>query len=42
MYILVLGYNMPIASAVGFIALGGVAAEFSVVMLIYLTAGHRK
>ena len=30
-----LGYNMSIASAVGFIALGGVAAEFGVVMLIY-------
>jgi Cu(I)/Ag(I) efflux system membrane protein CusA/SilA len=31
-----LGYNMSIASAVGFIALGGVAAEFGVVMLLYL------
>ena len=31
-----LGYNMSIASAVGFIALGGVAAEIGVVMLIYL------
>jgi Cu(I)/Ag(I) efflux system membrane protein CusA/SilA len=31
-----LGYNMSIASAVGFIALAGVAAEFGVVMLIYL------
>jgi Cu(I)/Ag(I) efflux system membrane protein CusA/SilA len=31
-----LGYNMSIASAVGFIALGGVASEIGVVMLIYL------
>src|SRR5450755_2279369 len=32
-----LNYNMSIASAVGFIALGGVAAEFGVIMLLYLT-----
>jgi copper/silver efflux system protein len=31
-----LGYNLSIASAIGFIALAGVAAEFGVVMLIYL------
>ncbi|HYQ93470.1 MAG TPA: efflux RND transporter permease subunit, partial [Burkholderiales bacterium] len=31
-----LGYNMSIAAAVGFIALGGVAAEIGVVMLVYL------
>src|SRR5205814_6175400 len=31
-----LGYNMSIASAVGFIALGGVAAEIGVVMLVYV------
>jgi copper/silver efflux system protein len=31
-----LGYPMSIASAVGFIALAGVAAEFGVVMLVYL------
>lgn len=31
-----LGYNMSIASAIGFIALGGVAAEFGVIMLLYL------
>jgi len=31
-----LGYDLSIASAVGFIALGGVAAEFGVVMLLYL------
>ena len=34
--IYVLGYNLSIASAVGFIALGGVAAEIGVVMLVYL------
>lgn len=31
-----LGHNLSIASAVGFIALAGLAAEFGVVMLIYL------
>lgn len=31
-----LDYNQSVASAVGFIALAGVAAEFGVVMLIYL------
>jgi Cu(I)/Ag(I) efflux system membrane protein CusA/SilA len=31
-----LGHNVSVASAVGFIALAGVAAEFGVVMLIYL------
>ena len=34
--IFLLGYNMSVASAVGFIALGGVAAEIGVVMLIYV------
>jgi Cu(I)/Ag(I) efflux system membrane protein CusA/SilA len=32
----VLGYNLSVATTVGFIALAGVAAEFGVVMLIYL------
>ena len=32
----VLDYNLSIATAVGFLALAGVAAEFGVVMLIYL------
>jgi len=32
----VLGYNMSIASAVGFVALAGVAAEIGVVMLVYV------
>ena len=31
-----LGYDLSVAVAVGFIALAGVAAEFGVVMLIYL------
>jgi Cu(I)/Ag(I) efflux system membrane protein CusA/SilA len=31
-----LGYNLSIASAIGFIALAGVAAEFGVIMLLYL------
>lgn len=31
-----LGYNMSVASAVGFIALSGVAAEIGIVMLVYL------
>jgi Cu(I)/Ag(I) efflux system membrane protein CusA/SilA len=31
-----LGYNLSIASAIGFIALAGVSAEFGVIMLLYL------
>ena len=31
-----LGYNFSVASAIGFIALAGVAAEFGVVMLLFL------
>ena len=31
-----LGHNLSVATAVGFIALAGVAAEFGVIMLIYL------
>ena len=34
--IYLLGFNMSIASAVGFIALAGVTAEFGVVMLLYV------
>ena len=34
--IYLLGYNLSVAVAVGFIALAGVAAEFGVMMLIYL------
>jgi Cu(I)/Ag(I) efflux system membrane protein CusA/SilA len=35
-FIYALGHHVSVASAVGFIALAGVAAEFGVVMLIYL------
>ncbi|MNC38396.1 Cation efflux system protein CusA [compost metagenome] len=31
-----LGYNLSVAGAVGFIALAGVAAEFGVIMVLYL------
>jgi copper/silver efflux system protein len=34
--LLVLGHDVSIASGVGFIALAGVAAEFGVIMLLYL------
>ena len=37
-----LGHDLSIASAVGFIALAGVAAEFGVVMLIYLDSALRE
>ena len=37
-----LGYNMSIASAVGFIALGGVASEIGVVMLVYVNEAAAK
>ena len=33
------GFNLSVATAVGFIALAGVAAEFGVVMLLYLQHG---
>jgi len=34
--VFLLGHNLSVASAVGFIALAGVAAEFGVITLIYL------
>jgi Cu(I)/Ag(I) efflux system membrane protein CusA/SilA len=37
-----MGYNQSVATAVGFIALAGVAAEFGVVMLIYLKAALER
>ena len=37
-----LGYNLSVAVAVGFIALAGVAAETGVVMLIYLDHAPRR
>ncbi len=36
-----LGYNLSVAGAVGFIALAGVAAEFGVIMLLYLNQSWR-
>jgi Cu(I)/Ag(I) efflux system membrane protein CusA/SilA len=36
----ILGYNMSVAVAIGFIALAGVAAETGVIMLIYLDHAH--
>ena len=35
-FLYLMGYNLSIATGVGFIALAGVAAEFGVVMLLYL------
>ncbi len=37
-----LGFNMPVAVAVGVIALAGAAAETGVVMLIYLDQAERE
>ncbi|WP_435954610.1 efflux RND transporter permease subunit [Dryocola sp. BD626] len=40
-----LGYNLSVAGAVGFIALAGVAAEFGVIMVLYLNhalAKHKR
>jgi Cu(I)/Ag(I) efflux system membrane protein CusA/SilA len=37
-----LGQSLSVASAVGFIALAGVAAEFGVVMLVYLDAAVQR
>ncbi|WP_372874867.1 efflux RND transporter permease subunit, partial [Pseudomonas sp.] len=35
-FLYLLGYHMSVATGVGFIALAGVAAEFGVIMLLYL------
>ena len=37
-----LGYNLSVAAAVGFIALAGVAAEFGVIMVLYLNQAIAK
>jgi Cu(I)/Ag(I) efflux system membrane protein CusA/SilA len=37
-----LGHDISVATAVGFIALAGVAAEFGVVMLVYLKNAHAR
>ena len=39
--IYLLGHNLSVASVIGFIALAGVAAEFGVVMLLYLKQASR-
>ena len=41
-YIHYLNFNFSVAVAVGFIALAGVAAEFGVIMLIYLNNALEK
>ena len=40
--IFLLGYNLSVAVAVGLIALSGVAAEFGVIMLVYLDKSLRN
>ncbi|MEJ2140912.1 MAG: efflux RND transporter permease subunit [Gammaproteobacteria bacterium] len=35
-FVFLLGYHMSVATAVGFIALAGVVAEFGIIMLVYL------
>ncbi len=40
--IFLLGYNMSVAVGVGFIALAGVAAEFGVIMIVYLDNAFRE
>ncbi len=40
--IFLLGYHLSVAVGVGFIALAGVAAEFGVIMLVYLEAALRE
>jgi Cu(I)/Ag(I) efflux system membrane protein CusA/SilA len=40
--VLALGHNVSVATAVGFIALAGVAAEFGIVMLLYLKNAHAR
>ncbi|WP_455218834.1 efflux RND transporter permease subunit [Kaarinaea lacus] len=41
-FIDILGYNISVAVKVGFIALAGIAAEFGVVMLVYLDQAYKK
>ncbi|WP_339629055.1 efflux RND transporter permease subunit, partial [uncultured Pseudomonas sp.] len=40
-FLYLLGYNLSVATGVGFIALAGVAAEFGVIMLLYLKNAWR-
>jgi Cu(I)/Ag(I) efflux system membrane protein CusA/SilA len=41
-FVYFLGYNMSVAVGVGFIALAGLAAEFGVIMLVYLDQAYYK
>ncbi|NUQ19309.1 MAG: hypothetical protein HOP95_12835, partial [Sphingomonas sp.] len=41
-FIFLLGHAVSVATAVGFIALAGLAAEFGVVMLVYLDSAIRQ
>ena len=41
-FLYLMGFNLSIATGVGFIALAGVAAEFGVVMLVYLNNAWQK
>ena len=41
-YVYALGHNLSVAGGIGFIALAGVAAEFGVVMLIYLKQAYER
>lgn len=41
-FVQLLGYNFSVAVAVGLIALAGVAAEFGVIMLIYLDSAWKR
>ncbi|GAB3266032.1 efflux RND transporter permease subunit [Chitinimonas naiadis] len=41
-FLYLLGYNLSVATGVGFIALAGVSAEFGVVMLLYLKQAAAK
>lgn len=40
--VLLLHYHMSVAMAVGFIALAGVAAEFGIIMLVYLNSAYQR
>lgn len=35
-FLYLMGYNLSVATGIGFIALAGVSAEFGVIMLVYL------
>jgi len=41
-FLYLMGFNLSIATGVGFIALAGVAAEFGVVMLVYINNAWQK